>query len=342
MSDRPTLLLTGATGFVGAYVSRVLLRAGYPLRAIRRPNSNLDLLGKWSAQIEWVQADIQQVYELSEALEGVDTVIHMAALISFAKQDRKQLYRVNQYGTANLVNLALAGGVRRLIHLSSVAALGEPEREAPLHEGNRWRERPAPTHYGQSKFQAEREIWRGQAEGLSVASIYPSIILGAGRWSEGTPNLFPILDGGLSVYPTGSNGFVDVRDVADTILTVLQRDQNGDRFLLNAANLTYQELFTEISQQIGSTPPRRKVAGWQATLFSRWEALRARFTSGEALLTPEQARLLQSKQQYNNQHSLEVLGIRYRPWQQTVLETAAAYLMVKEQGQASLAPILLE
>ncbi len=342
MENQPLILITGATGFLGAYLIRRLLREGYALRSTYRPNSVFDLVGDLKDRITWVEADVENVFQLAEAMKGVDTVVHAAAMISFDPRDRKQLFRVNQTGTANVVNLALEHGVRRLIHISSVAALGRPKRDESISESHRWQEIPAPTYYGRSKFQAEREIWRGQAEGLSVAALYPSVILGAGRWTESTPQLFPLIDNGLTFFPSGRTGFVDARDVATAVVRVLERDVDGDRFLLNADNWTYQRLFGEIAQRLDRPTPKRRVASWQLSLLGRLSDFRTRLFGGNPLISHQKAQAIRTKWKYDNHQSVEALKLTYRPLDTTINDIARLYLQAKAEQEVRLPVYLLE
>lgn len=321
------ILLTGATGFVGSHLLRALVESGYAAEALRRADSRLDLVADVADQVRWHTADIRDISTLEDALAGVDTVIHSAALVSFQARDAARLRAINQEGTANLINVSLALGVRRFIHLSSVAALGRKPGPAAqgIDESVRIHEAPAPTAYGRSKYQAEREIWRGQAEGLSVAALYPSVILGEGRWTEGTAALFPFVQRNFGYYPRGGFGFVDVRDVARAALAVLERDRDGDRFLLNAENLSYRELFTYIARALGSPPPARALPGWLGGLLWRAEALRARLLGQEALLTRETVQTAQQVLCYDNRRSVEELALTYTPIRETVERTARAW-----------------
>ena len=119
------VLVTGGTGFLGSYLIKHLIDKRYPVRAIRRSNK----LPFWIDEqvfekVEWLDGDVLDVVALEEAMEGVDAVIHSAAVVSFVKKNRKEMYKVNVEGTANVVNMMLEKNVKRLIHISSVAALG--------------------------------------------------------------------------------------------------------------------------------------------------------------------------------------------------------------------------
>lgn len=323
----PRILLTGATGFIGSHLLRELLAGGYAVEALRRADSALDLVADLADRVRWHEGDVRDIPSLEAALTGIDTIIHAAALVSFQPGDAERLRATNQVGTANLVNVALACGVRRFIHVSSVAALGRKGGlvAPPVDESARIHEAPAPTAYARSKYQAEREIWRGQAEGLSVAALYPAIVLGEGRWTEGTAAFFPFIERQYGYYPTGGSGFVDVKDVARAVRIVLERDRDGDRFLLSAANLTYRELFTLIARAMGVAPPARRLPVWLGGLLWRAEALRARLRGEQAMVTRETVASARQFLYYDASRSVEQLGLSYTPIPATIERTASAW-----------------
>lgn len=325
MSDS-AILITGATGFVGAYTARLLLARGYTrLHAIRRADSKMDLLGAAAQHIHWHEADLLDYFSLEDAFAGIDTVIHSAALVSFLPRDRDRLMAINRGGTRHVIDAALHQGVRRVIHVSSVAALGRHLDGQPITEASKWEDGPLISHYSRSKFLAELELWRGQAEGLAVAAVYPSIILGAGRWQEGTAKLFAYAHGQPTFYPTGATGFVDVRDVAEALVRLIERDVDGDRFLLNAENRTYQQLLTDMTHALGLPAPTRALPYIAARALAWIDALRATFTGSPPLLTRETVLATYQNHHYDNQHSQNVLGLPYRSLTQTIQQTASAF-----------------
>jgi nucleoside-diphosphate-sugar epimerase len=179
------VLVTGGTGFLGAYIIKELVGQGYSVRAIRRSSKlpsfvSPDILNK----AQWVEGDILDVVSLDEAMEGIEQVIHSAAVVSFVKKDRKNMYQVNVEGTANVVNMALEKKVKRFVHLSSVAALGRTAGGGHVNEEKKWEESKVNTHYAKTKYKAELEVWRGISEGLEAVILNPSTILGYGDWSH--------------------------------------------------------------------------------------------------------------------------------------------------------------
>lgn len=321
------LLLTGATGFFGRRLAQALARAGRPFTALVRETSDVAPLVALGKDCTIVTGDLNDPESLLEAFHGIDTIIHAAAFVSFQTADRERLLLVNGEGTANVVNMALEAGVRRLIHLSSVAVLNRRDGGPTVGLQDRWPEERPNTSYAESKFFAEREVWRGQAEGLEVAVLYPTHMLGSGDWQqEHAPRLWHQAARERGFYPTGTTGFVDVRDVVKATLAVLDRDQNGERFLLNAANLSWKKAMQLIATSINAKPPTLRVPAWQSSLLWPIELLRARLTGAKPLITRESHQNVQADFRYDGGAYPQATGNEYHDIEDTIREVGLAYL----------------
>ncbi|MBK8704119.1 MAG: NAD-dependent epimerase/dehydratase family protein [Saprospiraceae bacterium] len=182
----PDILVTGGTGFIGSYLLRYLVQNGYTrIRALRRPNSKMDMVAEIQDKIEWVECDLLDVLGLEEAMEGIRYVYHCAALVSMNRRDAQRLIEVNREGTANMVNWSLEKGVEKFLHVSSIAAIGHNKHAEFIDENCHWERSGKLSYYALSKYQAEQEVWRGVAEGLNAVVVNPSVVLGSGRWKEG-------------------------------------------------------------------------------------------------------------------------------------------------------------
>ena len=334
------ILVTGGTGFLGSYLIRLLVQKGYKVRALRRASSAMDLVEEVAGQVEWIDADVTDIVALEDAFQDVTHVMHCAAISSFHPRDAERLQRTNVTGTANVVNLALDFGIQKLIHVSSIAAFGRSKDRPRLDENSKWVQSPGNSRYAISKYLSEQEVWRAHVEGLPVAIINPAVILGSGFWDAGSPRFFSQIDAGLKFWPVGRGGFVDVRDVARFMLLLLESDITGERYILNAQDASFKELFALIANALGTKPPPIKVTPLLAEVAWRVEWLKEKILGVEPVVTKESARSSVSSFYYDNSKSLTLPGFQYLPLEQTVRETAAQYLESKKEGlKAKVLPI---
>jgi nucleoside-diphosphate-sugar epimerase len=320
------ILLTGATGYLGRRIARALADSRVPFRALVRETSDVSTLKDIRPNVKIITGDLNDPDSLLEACAGIETIIHTAALVSFQTTDRERLLFVNGEGTANLINMALEIGVRRFIHLSSVAVLNRRDGGPVVTLTERWPEERPNTSYAESKFTAEREVWRGQAEGLEVSVIYPTHMLGTGDWEhEHAPRLWRMAAKERGVYPTGTTGFVDIRDVVDATLLVLNRDQDGDRFLLNAINWSWKEALTHIAESIDAKPPTIRVQSWQSALLWPIELVRSKISGSKPMITRESHQNVQADFRYDGSAYTEAAGTDYRDVKICVQEVGSAW-----------------
>jgi nucleoside-diphosphate-sugar epimerase len=321
------ILVTGGTGFLGAYIIKELVGKGYRVRALRRsPQLPFFISPAILQEAEWVQGDVLDVMSLEDAMEGVDAVIHAAGFVSFIRREREEMYRVNTEGTANVVNMALEKNVQRLVHISSVAALGRTAGGGQVDEEKKWEDSKVNTHYGKSKYKAELEVWRGMAEGLEAVILNPSTILGYGDWRNGSCAIFKNIYEGFNWYPPGINGFVDVEDVAKLALLFLENHITEQRLIVNADTWTFKSLMDEIAENFGKKKPSRASTPLLLNLAWRLENWKCLFTGSRPLLTKESARIAISKTYFSNEKLLAALpGFSFTPLEQTIRAACAKY-----------------
>ncbi|MFM2338907.1 MAG: hypothetical protein RL115_2100 [Bacteroidota bacterium] len=321
------VLLTGATGFLGSYVMKELVEKGYAVRAIRRSNK----LPFWIEQhilnkVEWVNGDVLDVVSLQDAMEGINKVVHAAAVVSFHKKDRQQLYQVNVEGTANVVNMALEAGVNKLVHISSVAALGRTVNGLQVDEEKKWEESKTNTHYAISKFKAELHVWRGMAEGLNAVILNPSTILGYGDWHSSSCAIFKQVHDGFKWYTNGINGFVAVEDVAKASVLLLESNITDQRFIINGSNWPFKQLQETIANAFQTKPPTKLATSFLLNVAWRIEKLKAIFTGKKPLLTSESAKVAQSQTYFNNEKIIAALPhFSFTPLEKTIQNACKRY-----------------
>lgn len=321
------VLVTGGTGFLGSYILEELLNNGYTVRAIRRSSK----LPKWISptvleKVEWVEGDILDIISLEDAMVGIGAVVHSAALVSFVKKDKDLLYQLNVEGTANVVNAALEKNIQRLVHISSVAALGRKAGGHSVDETAKWEENPLQTHYARSKFKGELQAWRGYSEGLDTVILNPSTILGYGDWTQSSCAIFKQVHDGFGWYTSGLNGFVDVKDVARVTRLLLEQGKSGERYVVNGATWTFRELQNTISDGFGKKRPSRKAPTWLLDIAWRLEAVRSLLSGKKPLLTKETARVAVSQTQFENRKILATLPeFEFTPLTETIHAACKKY-----------------
>ena len=327
------ILITGGTGFLGAYIIKHLIEKGYHVRAIRRNKKLPVFISKEILdKVEWVEGDVLDVISLDDAMEGVDTVIHSAAIVSFAGNERKQMYKTNVEGTANVVNLALEKNISRFIHISSIAALGRKNDGAVLTEEKKWEETKTNTHYAKSKHKAELEVWRGISEGLNAVILNPSTILGYGDWNNGSSAIFRRVYDGFSWYTPGVNGFVDVDDVAAATLMLMESDISEERFIINGDNWPFRKLMDTMADAFGKKRPTRQTTPFLLSIAWRVEKVRSYFTGQRVVITKESAKVAHSKSYFNNEKFLKAFPqFSYTPLEKTIQRACERYLLTAKQ-----------
>lgn len=321
------ILLTGGTGFLGSYILAALVQQGYTVYALRRGSTTPNWIDPVLLEkVQWITGDVLDIVGLEDAMENMDAVIHAAAMVSFNPSERKQLYQVNVEGTANVVNACLEKNIKRLVHVSSVAALGRKVGGGLVDETAKWEENPLQTHYARSKYKAELHVWRGHSEGLDTVILNPSTILGFGDWTKSSCAIFKQMHDGFKWYTPGLNGFVDVQDVAKATLLLLEDGKNGHRYVVNGDTWAFRQLQEQIASGFNKPIPQLKANAFILGLAWRIEAVRSIITGKKPLLTRESAGVAQSKTEFDNRKLLSAFpSFQYTPLAKTIEQACARY-----------------
>lgn len=322
------ILVTGGTGFLGAYILQELIEKGYSVRAIRRSDKLPSFISpSVLSKVEWVSGDILDVVSLEEAMEGFDCVIHSAAIVSFHGEDRKKMYQANVDGTANVVNIALEQNISRFVHISSVAAIGRTAHGVSVNETRKWEESKLNTHYARSKHRSELEVWRAMGEGLNAVILNPSTILGYGEWLNGSSSIFRNIFEGFKWYTSGLNGFVDVRDVAKATVLLMESNISEQRYIINSETWPFRKLQDKIAECFQKNKPNRLATPFLLSIAWRLEKLKSVFTRQKPLLTKESARVGISKTQFENYKLLKDFPeFKFTPLDQTIKDACQRYM----------------
>ncbi|TLP82644.1 NAD-dependent epimerase/dehydratase family protein [Maribacter sp. ACAM166] len=270
------VLVTGGTGLVGSHLLLKLAMDNSKVRALYRTPEKLAQVKRTFSyytsdahslfnKIDWVKGDILDIPSLKSAFQQVTHVYHCAAYISFSPSDFKKLERVNREGTANIVNMCIAEGVKKICYVSTIGTIGRTVTDEEADEETEW-SRQHTNPYAITKYLAEMEVWRGAQEQLQVVIVNPGVILGPGYWENGSGTFFKTAHKGYSYYPPGGSGFVSVADVITIMVNLMDSDINGERFITVAKNISYKQILDRISRSMGKKPPQKRLKLWQLQL----------------------------------------------------------------------------
>lgn len=314
------IFVTGGTGLVGAHVLLKLAQKSREFKALKRPYSSLDICRKIFTyynsinefeKINWVEGDINDIPSLEYGMKDCDLLLHCAGLVSFSPSDIELLNQVNIQGTANVINVALSSSVKKVGFVSSIAALGRNSTNDVVNEESYFKSTKLDSHYARTKYLAEQEVWRASAEGLDVIIINPSVILGPGDWEKGSSKIFKRIYSGLKFYTNGSTGYVDVVDVAASLVKLLLSDVKNERFIVNGANLKYRDCFDQIAEALGKPKSYIKVTPFLKEIVWRLEAVKSLLTGENPLITKETANSSMTNSSYTTSKIEKAIGFQF-------------------------------
>lgn len=281
-----TVLITGASGFLGSNLASALTKDGYHVRILRRPTSDLRALA--GIDVEHHLGDLRDKESLRKAMRGCDTVFHVAALVSYWRKQRKELYDVNIGGTANVVDVCLELGVEKLVHTSSVAAVGFAGDRIPADETTAFNWGSLDIGYRISKHRGELEVLRGVKLGLPAVMVNPSVIVGERdiHFNGGQiirdvykKRIFYAIDGGISVAYVG--------DVVQGHIAAASAGRIGERYILSGENLTHNQIIAQTAEVVSGWKPLLKLPLWAAKGLAAGSEVIANVTNSKPWLARE-------------------------------------------------------
>ena len=317
------LLVTGANGGLGSAVVRRSLERGYEVAAFVLKGTSLDTLEGLAADV--IEGDVCDAPSVVAAFDGIGLCIHTAGDTSFYRADEARLTSVNVEGVSNVVDAAKAAGVRRLVHTSSVGAIGHDPTGRLVDERERWNW-PRGLPYMETKRDGEKIALAAARDGFEVVALNPCTIFGPGKLNPGDEELVKaVKTGRLPVVPSGGTTICDVEDVADAHLSALELGRSGERYILGGPAVTYRELFRAFARALGVSFRRptmpAPVARAMAMGLGRLES------AGLKPPVPAAAVLFSSMSlYYSSDRAVEELNYRLRSLDDIAQRTAASFL----------------
>lgn len=326
------IFVTGGTGLIGSHLLYQLAKENHNLVALRRPTSNINLVKKLFEAycpedktlfdtITWVNGEVEDYQSLLNAMSNAHEVYHCAAIVSFSSKDANQMLAVNVQGTANVVDACLELGVKRLCHVSSVAAIGSPMPRNEVDENVPWGKSKGKSGYAISKFRSEMEVWRGADMGLDAVVVNPTVVIGPGKWDSGSGQIFGTIAKGFPFYTTGITGYVDVRDVVKAMVLAMQKGQWNKKYILNGENLSHKVVFKTIARAMGKKPPKINAKPWMSAIAWRFAWLGSKISKKPTALSRDTARSGHAVTHYSAQLAEKELNIKFTPIAEAIANT---------------------
>lgn len=329
--------VTGATGLVGSHLCLYLLQQQQPVTALYRTEVSKEKTkevfrlyhqSELYDQIKWVKGNILNIPSLEAHITPDSYVYHCAAKISFDPKDHESLLKVNQEGTANMVNISLHKKVKKFCYVSSIAALGDlVPPDTIVDEETPWLSEKPHSDYALSKHGAEMEVYRGFQEGLPMVIVNPGVILGPGFWDEGSGVIFSKISKGINFYTLGSSGFVAVTDLVKVMFQLMQSTNQGYRYTIIAENINYKTLVFEICDILGLKKPKLYAKPWMTSLAWRLDWLKSLLFFQKRQLSRAMAKSLHSKELFSHERIKSTLNFEFTSIKDYLKILAEFYLL---------------
>jgi dihydroflavonol-4-reductase len=334
---KKTIFVTGGTGLVGSHLLFRLVSSGENVKAAFRKNSNRaftkkvfsyysDMYEEMFNSIEWIECDICDYESIRKAMTDCSQVYHCAATVSFEPGEAASVIKNNVTGTANVVKSALESRIGKLCHVSSTAAIGASDNENMADETHGWNDSESHSAYSTSKYLSEAEVWKSIRNGLCAVIVNPSVILGPGDWNRGSSQYFSAISQGMLFYTKGVTGYVDVKDVCESMIMLMNSPVSGERFIVSSENLSFGEVFRMIAKSINARKPfiyitkPFSVPAVEIIRFSAW------LTGKKSPVSKETIKSAYSKVTFDNGKIKRATGMTFKPIEKSIAETSALYL----------------
>jgi dihydroflavonol-4-reductase len=314
------VLVTGATGFIGSHVARLVLDRGDEVRLAVQDGSRDDAIA--DLDCERVRCDVRDRRAVRRAVKGSERVFHCAGVTSVRSDDRERLFAVNVGGTKVVMEECLRAEVERVVHTSSAAVVGPAEEGKTADESQLFTAGHLDIPYVNSVHEAELEAMRLAAQGLPLVCVNPAVCFGAGDVNLASTRLVRnFLLGRVPIYTDGAVSIVDVRDVAEGHLLGDARGEVGARYILGGRNFTFERLFADLGRLSGVEPPVKLSAGAAS-------AAAAVIAAGgwSWPLDAAEVRAASHRWTYSSARARRELGWRARPHEETLEATVAWHL----------------
>lgn len=330
LKEMKKILVTGASGFIGSNLVTRLVNDGYSVTTFGRSGTPSKKLR--DLPIEHISGDVTNIESLYQAMNGQEVVFHLAGLVSYKKKDVHRQYGVNVVGTRNVMEAALRADVKRVIHTSSVAAMGIPKDGEIGDESLEYNLGGLGLNYCDSKYAAEQEVKTIFGRGLPVIILSPGITFGQGDQHPHHHAIFTAMaKGALLGVPKGGVTFSDINDVVDAHVNAIEKGTPGERYALVSANLTYRQAAEVFARVQGVRAPMFEIpSALMIGLGSLAEAVMPVFGM-QSPVSRQAAWLAQHKIFFSSDKAIAELDFKPTNFEDTIRRVAPYYLYQKSK-----------
>jgi len=338
-------LVIGATGILGSTVVLKLIQQNQPVIACKQKTSDLKKVEKLFsyytpnykslfAKIKWVDVDICDIFSIEEVLDGITTVYNCAGFVSFNKKDKKKLFDINENGTANVVTACLNKKIDALCHVSSIATINNLDYKHQLNETVFWKTSGKESDYAISKYNGEREVWRGIEEGLNAVIVNPGVILSPGFWDQSSSKLFSNCYKGNKFYTKGLTGYVGAMDVATVMIELVNKRLFANRYIVIENNYSFQNILNLIQTEFKKPLPTINASKFLLNIARILDAVKSQLMNKPPTITKNLINSAFNTQTLSNSKILNDLGLSFQPINEIIVHICGHYL--KDQINKSI------
>jgi dihydroflavonol-4-reductase len=325
------ICVTGATGFLGANLTVMLLEYGYKVRCLKRPNSRTDHLAQYP--IEWRDVDVTRTETIVEGFDGCSVVFNCAGRIGFHRVSYEDAHRINVTGVEHIIDAARQTGIERLIHCSTASTIGLRDDGAPSDESvpYNWDRFGLDNVYSQTKRQGEERIYQAVETGMNAVIVNPCFMVGPidPKPSSGQL-LLQIARGKMAGYPSGANNFVDVRSVCLGMIQAWKRGKTGEKYLLGGRNLSYREFFSLVAETAGEKPPAFRIPKAVALTGGFFGNVLSTITRHECAITTQSIKISYANHVFSSEKAKTDFGYHTAPLDKAVEDALAWYAWYRD------------
>lgn len=321
----PSILVTGASGFIGAALCRKLIELGFTVKTFgRQEQAPAQLKG---LEFEHCRGDVLDPESIESALSGCGAVFHLAGLVSYKRRDYELLHKINVIGTRNVMKACLDAGIERVIHMGSIAGMGIPEPGTIGDESIEYNLKGHGLYYCDTKHEGEQEAMRFAKQGLPVLCLNPGITFGEGDSHPHHHAIFKAMLGGWVLgYPGGGVMFTDIDDLVGACLSSLVKGDCGQRYVIGSANLSFKEAADKLALVLNGRRPNFQIPGFASEAAGLFCEFVFPLLGKTAPLSWQVAWLSQRRIFFSSQKAIEQLGLKQTEFVETLRRTAPFYL----------------